>query len=785
VDAVKEAQALYNESLDALSDQRKQIEEDLRFSDPSDPQQWDDEVKTKREGDPGGKRPCLVFDQCGQYVANVAGQVEQRPPALHAIPVGNGADKKVAESLDGFFRHVEHTSRAQQHYAIGLTSAARAGVGYLIVRPEFTDRALGFQEPRISSQGDPLRIVFDPWSVELDGSDATFGFEITPFSHREFDRQWKGKDKISFGEDEQSKDERESINVVTQWKIVDKTQNMVFCIDLTKPDQDVFALPEEDFLERFKKQEVKPAQDSAGRTEYKDKYRCVKWSRMSGSEILTEEREYPATSIGIVPIYGYVGWANGRMTYCGIPRRARAPQQSYNYHMSEIHAYMGTAPKSPWMVPLESLIDENVKAMWDKASTEARAYIPYRSLTEDGKQIPPPSRTPITINLTNHMQGAVQAKEDIQASIGMYQANLGAPSNETSGIAIENRKEQGEASTAHFPSHLAASLGQVGKIVMEMIPRLIDTKRQVRVLSIDQTPSTVVVDPDMSGAIQEPTQGTPLSINPNVGKYDVRVVVGASFSTQRQQAQQAYTEMMRASPEMMPIIGPLWAQTLDVPHADKLAQVLTAAAPPEVKAVLQPNQEDNTANLKAENEQLKAALAEAVQVAEEAQSEFTQAKAEAEEANANAKAKLAGIELDRDKLRLEFAKARDHHDLEERKISLQADTMEKDDERFAVEQKTRQEDLERSEAEKASSQDIEQDDAMEEALTTAVETVVKGQDQVNKSMQQLAQGQEQNAQLMQQLIKLIQAPRKREPKYDKHGELIGSVETIDLPPTIQ
>jgi hypothetical protein len=55
-------------------------------------------------------------------------------------------------------------------------------VGYLIVRPEYIDRALGYQEPRISSEADPLRVVFDPWSVQLDGSDADFGYKLTSLS---------------------------------------------------------------------------------------------------------------------------------------------------------------------------------------------------------------------------------------------------------------------------------------------------------------------------------------------------------------------------------------------------------------------------------------------------------------------------------------------------------------------------------------------------------------------------------------------------------------------------
>ena len=102
-DVLADAQKLYQESLDAQREQRIQIEQDLRFSDPSNPEQWDETVRAQREGDPGGKRPCLVMDQTGQYVANVAGQIEKQPPAIHAIPVGGGAEKEAAEQIDGRF----------------------------------------------------------------------------------------------------------------------------------------------------------------------------------------------------------------------------------------------------------------------------------------------------------------------------------------------------------------------------------------------------------------------------------------------------------------------------------------------------------------------------------------------------------------------------------------------------------------------------------------------------------------------------------------------------------
>lgn len=79
-DDIKDAQALYHESLDAQRDQRRQIEQDVKFSDPSAPDQWEEDIRIARETDPGGKRPCLVMDQTGQYVANVCGQFEKSPP---------------------------------------------------------------------------------------------------------------------------------------------------------------------------------------------------------------------------------------------------------------------------------------------------------------------------------------------------------------------------------------------------------------------------------------------------------------------------------------------------------------------------------------------------------------------------------------------------------------------------------------------------------------------------------------------------------------------------------
>lgn len=628
MDDLEAAQELYQEALEASRDQRRQIAEDLAFSDPSNPNQWDESVRQLRENDPGGKRPCLVLDQCGQYVANVAGQVEQKPPSIHAIPVGGGADKEAAEQIDGRFRHIEHASRAMQHYARGLTSAARTGVGYLVVRPEVVDNALNLQEPRISSEPDPLKVILDPWSIETDGSDAQYGYILTSVSEREFTRRWPNKTVQDFGDTEARvrADERKAVLTAEQWYREETTANMIRHLG---DDGEEAQSSEDDYHAANQAAGVQlPVYGT-----FKAKKSVIRWRRMSGLDIL-EDSEYPADAIGIVPIYGYVGFSDGRMRYCGIPRRARAAQQAYNYHISEELAFIGTAPRAPWTASKRAL--RGVEAIWDLASVQARAYLPFNDMDEHGA-IEAPNRSSPTVNLTNHAQGAERALHDIQASIGMYQASLGAPSNESSGVAIESRKQQGEASTAHFPSHLAASLGQVGKITMQMDARLSDTQRQQPILGIDGTPGSVTVNPDQKEAFQRGPDG--VSINPKIGSYGVRIVVGASYSTQRTQTNAAFAEIMRGNPDLAPTVAPFWAQTLDFPGSDKFAQAMAAMAPAPVKAILQPEGADkgpDPAELSHQLEQCKQALNEAIGHAHDAQKDADEAIAAMAEAKRTA-----------------------------------------------------------------------------------------------------------------------------------------------------
>jgi hypothetical protein len=489
-----------------------------------------------------------------------------------------------------------------------------------------------------------MKVIFDPWSVETDGSDATFGFILTSMSLATFEKQFKGKEALDFGDVEGSRRDtnRKQILIAEQFYQQDEKRNVIVYFD--QNGQEVSG-SEDDYH---------AACQSAGMQlqyirNYTDKYDCVKWRRMSGADVL-EESEYQADSIGIVPVYGYIGFSDGRLKYCGIPRRARVAQQAYNYHISEQLAYIGTQPKAPWLASKRATA--GVEKLWDRAAAESRAWLPYNDLDDMGA-IATPSRINSSSSMMNHEAGAQAALRDIQASIGMYQANLGAQSNETSGVAIESRKQQGEASTAHFPAHMAASLGHLGSIVMQMDARLSDTQRDQPIIGVDGSVGKVNINPEQESSFERMNGG--VSINPNVGKYSIRVVVGASYSTQRSQTNAAFGEIMRGNPAMAQVIAPFWAQTLDFPGSDKFAQALAAMAPEPVKAILQPEGQDEHADptkmaqqmqeMQQVLEQTKQALQEAIQHAHDAQEDADKAIGAVAEAKRIAEVKERELDI--------------------------------------------------------------------------------------------------------------------------------------------
>ena len=560
----KEIRERYDDARSAWSEWRSRALEDLRFSNPADPQQWPQEAITAR----GRDRAKLTFDQTNQYIEQVVNDARQNKPSIDILPGDSFASDKAAEYYGGLVRQIEYASRAQIAYDTAIDYAARIGLGFILVVPELSNARLNDHDIRIKSVVDPLAVTLDPDSVEPDGQDADCGWLDTRMSESAYRRRWP-KAKLPKGGDGRFYDGK-GVTVSQYFERTYAEKNII----VTMGDGREFS--EDDYHAESQRQ----GYALPVHTTYKQATPQVKWSWWNGDDIL-EEADYPAPYIGIVPVYGNVLWVDGKRQICGMTRRMMDACRAYNYaRTAEVEA-TALQPKAPFIGPAAAVA--RYQSLWDNANRENRSFLPYDHLTVDGEALPPPKRQdPPQIGAAFPMLSQ-QALLDIEASVGMHKASLGQNSNAKSGLAIGKLQREGDTSTFHYQDNQVRSIEQVGRICVALIPTYFDREKVARIMKVDGKPAAVKVAPQIQTPHADGDDGIPLW-NPGVGTYDVRVKAGPSYTTMRQELQDRLTQLGQSNPPLAAALAPLILQLADVPGGDKAIRVALAMLPPEVRS---------------------------------------------------------------------------------------------------------------------------------------------------------------------------------------------------------
>jgi hypothetical protein len=562
------AKKRYESALDVWGDQHKRMREDIEFSNPSDPRQWSEEARELRRG-----RVMLTLDRTNQYIVQVVNDARKNKPGINTMPADSKGDVAVAQALDGLIRHIEYRSRATIAYDTAIDHSARCGLGWLRIVPQVVRADTNEQEICIKRVHDPLSVMLLGGS-EPDGSDATDAFVVTRMTKAEFEREFPKADTSSWVTDGRWFFEDE-VTICEWFYFEDKERNQ---IRIENDEGESFTLSEDDYWDLVRKVGYQPKVVET----FMATDRVVHWCKLNGSEVL-EATTFPSKWLPIVPVLGFESWVDGKRQLCGVTRRLMESQRAYNYERSALVEAIALQPKAPILVPVAGV--EGHDKAWGQLNKGSPTYLPFNHVDAEGNAIPHPQRLTPPQFPAAFAQAGQQALADMESAIGMYRANLGAPSNETSGRAIRERKEEGDTATFHFIDNLSRSIEQLGRIVVDMIPRIYDTKRQVRILGTDGAQDAVTIDPQMGEAVQR--QGKKVvAINPGVGEYDVRVVAGANYTTQRQDAAEGITQILQAAPQFTPVLGPALVKLRDWPDAEKYARMMVAMAPPEVQQAI-------------------------------------------------------------------------------------------------------------------------------------------------------------------------------------------------------
>jgi hypothetical protein len=529
--------------------------EDIRFVD-EEGAQWDEETRKNR-----GSRPCYSFDRTSISIDQVKGDQRQNTPQIKVLPIDNKSDRKKAEIFEGLIRAIERNSSAKTAYNTGFDFALKGGFGAWRIYPKYVEDSFD-QELCIGRIENPFTVHFDPSAKDFLKRDAEWALITERIGKDAFEAQYPNVDASELDLSQHDHDwmNDKEVRVAEYYKRMRRKKTIALLDDGRVIDYDVIKVVEKELLDPPPGSGIKPIKVLRKR---EADTTFIRWWKLSGAGVIEGPIDYEWKYIPIVPIYGRVSNIEGKRKYRGLVRKAKDPQKAYNgARTAEIEA-VAMVPRSPYIITPATI--KGFENQWREANAKNPLFLFYNQVANapnGGK----PTREAMPEIPNALIALSQQAADDIKASTGKFGPSLGEPTaNELPG-AIRQRNTEGDVSSYEFIDNLAESIKYTGEILVDMIPKVYDGERVIRILGIDGK--------EAFETINQRTRDGKLVNDLSQGRYDVTVDVGPAYTTQRQQAADYLLKFASTSEPVKQLASDLIAKSLDFQGADELERRL-------------------------------------------------------------------------------------------------------------------------------------------------------------------------------------------------------------------
>ena len=551
-------------------------------------------------------RPAIVDNPLPMYVQQLTNEIRQNRPSLGFTPVED-ADEEMTKLLEGMARHIQYDSEASTAYEGANHCQVAGSFGFFRMVSQYANNENGNQELKIREIVDPLS-VYGVLRPAILRQKCRHAFVIETITREEHERLYgESAAFTSFAAKDitgwVSKDE---VRIAEYWWIETKKKTRVGLPDGTWMDAD---LVPPDVKNAITVAAALSGEEPKTRVVDVD---TVRWCKMNGAEILPDtETVCVGSSIWIYAVLGEQVIIEGKPVLLSLLRFTRSPCQLINYGKSRIAEALMAPAVSGWKGP--EGIFEGHEREWDEAFVRPRARMEYKVVTVDGKSVGEPHRDTFEPPIMSLSAFVAQEIDSRKANSSMYDAQMGAQSNETSMVAIRERRMQSSGSNFHYGANLGRAQTQCGRDLAEALWLIYDGMQLVRILGEDETRGSEWINkagPD--GKIKHDISAA------SAGKYDVVVKIGKAYSTKRLETFDTLAQLVQGNPGLLPTIGDIVFRNSDMAGADQIAERFKKMLPPQLaeddadkKAPADPKMQAQLQALDRQNQQLTAALNQA------------------------------------------------------------------------------------------------------------------------------------------------------------------------------
>ena len=557
---IEDAMAFLRLASEADTNNRNEAMEDLKFAAG---EQWPVEIQNSRTLE---ARPCLTINKIDPYIRQVTNNIRQQRPRIKAHGMNNQSDEKLAQIVTGITRHVEVNSDADQAYDTAVDFAVRMGWGYWRITTEYASDDSFNQEIFIRQIVNPFTVYFDPNSVMPDGSDAEKCLVTEVIPKAVFRSLYPGRDDGTgftlrgTGDTNAEWVMKEDIRIAEYFYTVREKADLYLLSDGSTAFAD-----DKDFFARLEAQGLTVIDK---RSAIK---KTIKWCKVTAMEVL-EEGVWAGRYIPIVPVYGQQLIVDSKRKKFGLVRMAKDPQRMYNFWQTAFTESVALAPKAKWLIAEGQ--DEGHEMEWANANIKSAPVLRYKQKDIEGQPAPPPQRLQPEPPPAGVISASAAINQDLMAVLGIYDPSQLDQGN-ISGKAINGQQQQADLSNFHFYDNLTRSIRWTGKIILDLVPKIYDAERVMRIIGEDGKPEIVTINQRVTDEFGVETVLNDVTI----GQYDVVMETGPGFNSKRQEAVASMMPLLAGNAELFNLAGDLVFRNMDFPGADIIADRLAAVNP--------------------------------------------------------------------------------------------------------------------------------------------------------------------------------------------------------------
>jgi hypothetical protein len=569
---LKEIRDTYTDFNTRWQDSRDEHNLDLRYicGDP-----WDPADKRAREQ---AGRPCISWDELGQYVNHCVNNVRNNKRGVKVEPRGGGtATNKTAELDQNLIRGIEYRNQGPSVYLTAFQQMTEGSYGYFRIGRRYVsddldslDPTIFNQEITISSIPNPNSVLFDPFCKKPDWSDAKRVFVLDPIPRDEFKRRWPRAQITDFTPEHTviAKDWIQDKQILTAeyWRVVVSTRKK-YELD-TEMRQVVDRVPRGVKVRRTRSVEKRNV-----------------WQYFTNGVEIIEREEQPGPYIPIIPMIGlerYVdeGGVAVRKIF-SLVRLGRDPQMSLAYLVSGEMEEAGLTPKTPYKGFVGQF--ETDRDAIEQSTKIPRAFLQFDPIPDgSGAVLPLPARESFTPNFQAYEVAKDSCRRAIQAAMGISPLPTAAQrDNQKSGVAIERMDQQQEIGSFHFVDGYDRAVSLGGRVIESYLPVVNDTEREESIRKPDDSHAIVRLNTEQP--YQDPSTGEMVqyTMDPDA-KHDVSVSTGPSAASQ-QEAVGKFLDLLLTELPTLPLAPPQAQKILALaiqmknlgPKGDEIADIIS------------------------------------------------------------------------------------------------------------------------------------------------------------------------------------------------------------------